>query len=292
MQRIGHVASVRSALSVTSGARRIGCGAGRSSDPDGDFAAILLAMAGHDLRQPLQVITNAHDILARILDTDAQRKELAEAVTATARLNGMLTQLVEALELRERARDELHAAVPLRPIFDQLAAEFAEAARQKEITLLVSAASHAVFSHPFLLTGMLRNLIRNAIDYTPEGGGVFVTARCHGSRLRIEVRDTGVGIPSAALARIFGAFQRADRSRPDGLGLGLFIVNRLADVLQHQLEVRSAEGRGSSFIIVADVMQRSASRRTIAPFCRHRAKRNGLPALSYGGTAAHAAVLP
>src|ERR1700682_5118038 len=100
---------------------------------------------------------------------------------------------------------------------------------------------------------MLRNLIRNAIDYTRPGGGVFVTSRRCGPELRISVRDTGVGIRANALATIFRAFQRADQSRTDGLGLGLFIVKHAADLLGHRVEVRSAEGRGSCFTLMAEV---------------------------------------
>jgi two-component system CheB/CheR fusion protein len=106
-----------------------------------------------------------------------------------------------------------------------------------------------------LLTGMLRNLIRNAIDYTPAGGGVFVTSRRCSAELRIEVRDTGVGIRASALSTIFRAFQRADDSRPDGLGLGLYIGKHAADLLGHRVEVRSAEARGSCFTVVASAAQ-------------------------------------
>jgi signal transduction histidine kinase len=102
---------------------------------------------------------------------------------------------------------------------------------------------------------MLRNLIRNAIDYTPPGGAVFVTSRRCGSELRISVRDTGVGIRATALSMIFNAFQRADDSRTDGLGLGLFIVKHAADLLGHRVDVRSAEGRGSCFTIVAPAVR-------------------------------------
>jgi len=107
-------------------------------------------------------------------------------------------------------------------------------------------------SHPVLLTGVLRNLIRNAIDYTPAGGGVFVTSRRCGAELRIEVRDTGVGIRASALSMIFRAFQRVDASRLDGLGLGLFIVKHAAGLLGHRVEVRSTEGHGSCFTVVAN----------------------------------------
>jgi len=252
MDTIGFLDPVRSAPAASWGVRRIGgalshdAGQARS-----DFSATLLAIAGHDLRQPLQVITSAHDILAQTLASEEQREELAHAEDATARLANMLGQLVEALQLRERSSDDLHLPVPLRPIFEDLAAEFAEAARLKGITFLVTATGSVAFSHPVLLTGMLRNLLRNAIDYTPAGGGVFVTSRRCGAELRIDVRDTGVGIPAGALSTIFGAFQRADESRTDGLGLGLFIVKHAADLLGHRVEVRSIKNHGSCFSVLA-----------------------------------------
>ena len=219
---------------------------------DSDFSATLLAMAGHDLRQPLQLITSAHDVLAVTLHGEGQREELMRAREATAQLAGMLGQLVEALQLRQRSSDDLHRPVPLRPILDELAAEFAEMARLKGVTLVVTAAHGTAFSHPVLLIGMLRNLIRNAIDYTPPGGGVWATCRRCGPELRISVRDTGIGIRASALSTIFRAFQRADDSRADGLGLGLFIVKHAAELLGHRIEVRSAEGRGACFTVVAN----------------------------------------
>jgi two-component system phosphate regulon sensor histidine kinase PhoR len=221
------------------------------------FPATLLAMAGHDLRQPLQVITSAHDVLARIVDSGPQREELARAEDATARLAGMLGQIVEALQLHQRPGEQLHAPVRLRSVMDDLAAEFAKPARRKGITFRVTSAQGVALSHPVLLGAMLRNLIRNAIDYTPCGGGVFVATRQFGSELRIDVRDTGVGIRAKALSTIFGAFQRGDESRSDGLGLGLFIVKHAADLLGHRIEICSVEGRGSCFTIVAKAVRRA-----------------------------------
>jgi len=252
METIALLGPVRTALPVRLDTRRIGDAVSRETDRSAsDFSATLLAMAGHDLRQPLQVITSAHDVLAPTLDSEEQREELARAADATAELASMLGQLVEAVQLRERSGDDLHVPVPLRPVLEDLAAEFAEMARRKGITLVVSAVRGTAISHPVLLTGMLRNLIRNAIDYTPPGGGVFVRSRRCGPELCIEVRDTGVGIRAGALSMIFRAFQRGDESRADGLGLGLFIVKHAADLLGHHVEVRSAEGRGSCFTIFA-----------------------------------------
>ncbi len=252
METIGFLDAFPSALPAGCGTRCFGNAVNRDADQaDSDFSATLLAMAGHDLRQPLQVITSAHDVLARTPVSEDQREELRRARNATARLTSMLGQLVEALQLRERAADGLSIRVPLRPILEDLAAEFADAARLKGITLRLGSTAGVAFSHPVLLTGMLRNLIRNAVDYTSSGGSVSVASRRFGSELRIEVRDTGVGIRASALSMIFRAFQRADESRADGLGLGLFIVKHAADVLGHRVEVRSAEGRGSCFTVVA-----------------------------------------
>jgi two-component system phosphate regulon sensor histidine kinase PhoR len=255
MGTIASLDPVRSAPAASWGKRRIGSALSRDADQaDNDFSATLLAMAGHDLRQPLQAITSAHDALAQTLANEQQQEQLIRAENATAQLASMLGQVVEALRLRERSGDDLHVAVPLRPVLEDLAAEFAETARLKGITFLVTATQWMAFSHPVLLTGMLRNLIRNAIDYTPAGGGVFVTSRRCGAELRIAVRDTGVGIRASALSTIFRAFQRADESRPDGLGLGLFIVKHAADLLGHRVEVRSTEDQGSCFTVVASAL--------------------------------------
>jgi len=240
--------------------RKIGHHVSRVSNAlHGDFAETLLAMAGHDLRQPLQLITSAHDVLATMLRNDKQREELAEAADATGRLARMLGPLVEALQLQERAAEDLSVPVVLRPIFDDLTAEFDEPARRKGIALQVASPRGIAFSHPVLLTSMLRNLIRNAIDYTPPGGSVLVASRQRGPELLIDVRDTGTGIRTTALSAIFGAFQRADESRSDGLGLGLFIVKRAADLLGHRVQVHSAEGCGSRFTVITRAVQSDAS---------------------------------
>ena len=276
MEKIAFLDPRRSAPPALREMRRIDDGGSRETDQAAsDFSATLLAMAGHDLRQPLQVITSAHDVLAPTLDSEEQREELARAADATAALAGMLGQLVEAVQLRERSGDDLHVPVPLRPVLEDLVAEFAEMARRKGITLVVTAARGTAISHPVLLAGMLRNLMRNAIDYTPPGGSVSVTPRRCGSDLRISVRDTGVGIRASALSAIFRAFQRADQTRPDGLGLGLFIVKHAADLLGHSVQVCSAVGRGSCFAIVAD-----AAPCSVATARRTQANRIGWPELA------------
>ena len=228
-------------------------------DGHGDFAATLLAIAGHDLRQPLQIITNAHEVLARMMHGDQPRKELARAHAAVAQLAGMLGQLVEALQLHDLCGRPRLVPVSLDSTLAELAAEFAEPARRKEIKFLIEPQQGAILSHPVLLQGMLRNLIRNAIEYTPPGGCVRVGSRRFDSRLHIEVRDSGSGIRASALPRIFDAFARGDGEPGEGLGLGLFIVKHAADLLGHRILVDSVEGHGSCFAIVAETTDCSAA---------------------------------
>jgi histidine kinase/DNA gyrase B/HSP90-like ATPase len=122
----------------------------------------------------------------------------------------------------------------------------------KGIKLRVVPAGIAVFSHPVLLSGILGNLIRNAIDYTPHGGRVCVACRRRGSQVHLQIRDSGVGIPADELAEVLRAFHRTDATCSEGLGLGLFIVKRAANLLGHRVQVASAAGRGSCFAVVAN----------------------------------------
>jgi two-component system phosphate regulon sensor histidine kinase PhoR len=221
-------------------------------EADSDFCATLLAMASHDLRQPLQVIVGAHDLLGRIPHGGAAQAQLARAEDATRQLTDILDRLVEALRLHEFSTGDRLEPVPVGPMLAQLAAEFAEPSRLKGIQLRVIPASAAVLSHAVLLNAMVRNLMRNAIDYTPRGGRVLVACRRRGSQVHLQVRDTGVGIPSDELDKVFRAFHRADATRSEGLGLGLFIVKRAAEFIGHDVQVRSAPGRGSWFTVVTD----------------------------------------
>jgi two-component system, OmpR family, phosphate regulon sensor histidine kinase PhoR len=236
----------------------IGANGNGFGQADGDFCATLLAMASHDLRQPLQVIVGAHDLLARIPQGDAARAQLARAEGATRHLTDILDLLVEALRLHEFPASDRLEPVLLGPMLAQLASEFAEPAHLKGVHLRVIPTSAAAFSHSVLLTGMVRNLMRNAIDYTPRGGRVLVACRRRGPQVHLQVRDSGVGIRGDELDKVFRAFHRVDATRSEGLGLGLFIVKRAADCLGHSVWVCSAAGRGSCFAIVANAAPPSA----------------------------------
>src|SRR5947209_8886434 len=138
---------------------------GRVAQSNNDLCAVLLAIAGHDLRQPLQVIVGAHDILAKTLEGRDEQFQLARAENATNKLSDKLDQLVDALRLFDASSSARQEIVQLRAMFAFFAEEFAEAARLKGIRLRVMPTRAVVTSNPVLLRGILRNLIRNAIDY-------------------------------------------------------------------------------------------------------------------------------
>jgi len=198
-------------------------------------------------------------LLARISRGSAMRAQLTRAEDATRQLTDMLDLLVEALRLHESPISDHRQPVALGPMLAQLASEFTEPVRLKGIRLRVVRANAAVFSQPVLLTGMVRNLAHNAIEYTPRGGRVLISCRQRGPQVHIEVRDSGVGIPADELAKVFRAFHRADATCSAGLGLGLFIVKRAAEFLRHDVKVCSTVGRGSCFAIVADAAPHRAA---------------------------------
>jgi len=136
-------------------------------------------------------------------------------------------------------------------LFQRLETELSAAAREQGNRLRFRPCRAWVQTDPAMLERILRNLIGNALRYT-DRGRVLVAGRRRGTELRLEVWDTGCGIPKERIDEIFVEFQQLgnpQRDRTQGLGLGLAIVRRLARLLGHRLEVRSTPGRGSCFAI-------------------------------------------
>ena len=217
-----------------------------------DFHGVLLAMAGHDLRQPLQSIVGAYDWLARRLGGSSELEHLRRGRLALAQLTDQLDLLIEALRMHEHSLEIQPTPVVLGPLLVRLCRESKDIAEREDLTLHAYPTRAVAMSDAVLLQGILRNLIRNAVKYTGPGGRVVVGCRRRGTLLKIEVHDNGIGIPPDKLSEIFEAFRRLDSTRADGLGLGLFVVRRAVQLLGHEIEVRSEIGRGSCFSVWAD----------------------------------------
>jgi signal transduction histidine kinase len=218
----------------------------------------LIAAASHDLRQPLHAVGLLAEALAGRL-SDPETRELVERIGASTQdLDEMLTSLLDRSKLDAGAVRAVRERVELFAPFAQLQRDFAAAAEAKGLRLRVVPTKLAVESDRLLLLRILRNLVSNAVRYT-KTGAVLVGARPRGAEVAIEVRDSGPGIPEHAREEIFDAFHQLPGSSRAGLGLGLSIVDGLARVLGHAVELRSALGRGSVFSVRASRATPAAS---------------------------------
>jgi two-component system, chemotaxis family, CheB/CheR fusion protein len=210
-----------------------------------------LAAASHDLRQPLQTLSLLRGILGKRIKDQSGSRLVAKLDETLSAMSGMLNTLLDINQLEAGiVRPEI-VEFQIGTLLDRLRTEFAYHATAKDLGWHVVASSLNVCTDPRLLEQMLRNLLANAAKYT-ERGKVMLGCRRRGDKLRIEVWDTGIGIPAGQLKAIFEEFHQLDnaaRERSRGLGLGLSIVQRIGDLLGHAIDVRSWPGCGSVFAI-------------------------------------------
>jgi two-component system, OmpR family, phosphate regulon sensor histidine kinase PhoR len=218
-----------------------------------EFESVLLAIAGHDLRQPLQIIQNAHEFLGRGDRTMTELRQLryGQIESAIGRLSDQLDELVAALQFREHAMGLKLTRVRVGELLERTAHENEVVAQTKGIIIRTVPTSATIESDALLLGAVLRNLVSNAVKYTKPGGSVLLGCRQTGRSARIDVYDTGIGITEDQMARIFEAFTRLDPRCDDGLGIGLFIVRQAIGILGHRIDVASTPHRGSRFSIFA-----------------------------------------
>jgi signal transduction histidine kinase len=212
-----------------------------------------LAAASHDLRQPLHALgLFAAQLPAHVRDHEGV--QLADRIRGSVEsLESLLSALLDISKLDAGAVEPRPQAVALDPLFARLASDFAPIALENGLKLAIVPTRRVVRSDPVLLERILRNLVDNALKQT-RAGGVVIGARPRGNEVAIEVHDSGPGIAAGERERVFEEFYQIgnpERDRARGLGLGLAIVRRLAELLGHRVEVDSEPGRGSVFRIVA-----------------------------------------
>lgn len=214
-----------------------------------------LAAASHDLRQPAHALR----LFVASLGALAEKGVAVEA----GRLGGIVGKMQASLQGLSRllnglldisrldagvVKPELRA-LPLQRVFDAMRANFAELARQKELTLHVRATDLWVSSDRVLLEQIVANLLSNAVRYTTTGE-VLLRARRRGAHVALQVWDTGSGIPRDQREAIFREYYQLanpERDLEQGLGIGLSIVRRAAALLGAEVRLRSRVGRGSMF---------------------------------------------
>src|SRR6185503_11715286 len=210
-----------------------------------------LAVASHDLRQPLHALGLFVQALQECSIAAQERHIIGNIRRSVDAMEELFNALLDISRLDAGVVQPRIVTIPLASVFDSLRFEYAPVAREKKLALIVMKTAVYVRSDLSLLSRIIRNLLSNALSYT-DRGGVVLGCRRSGDCVRIEVWDSGRGIPADRHDEIFREFSQLDnpeRDRRKGLGLGLAIVERLARLLGHTVELRSEVGRGSVFSI-------------------------------------------
>jgi signal transduction histidine kinase/CheY-like chemotaxis protein len=210
-----------------------------------------IAAASHDLRQPLHALNLMVAQLRAEPDPEERVRLAVRIESAVANLNELFGGILDISRLDAGVVAHNLADFPIGRLLQRIEAVFAADAAAKGLRLRVFASRAWVRSDPNLLDRILMNLIANAIRYTPRGG-IVVGCRRVGQDLRIDVCDSGIGIPADKQQQIFAEFYQvapAAAGRGEGLGLGLAIVQRLCALLGHRVQVASAPGAGSRFSV-------------------------------------------
>jgi signal transduction histidine kinase len=209
-------------------------------DSDAARARFLKAIS-HDMRQPLQALLLYLGALDRRVDEGEARAVLSKADQAAQALVGMFDNLIALSRIETGKIEPDVARVSVQDLFDAAVAQ--ESRATADVTPLY------VMSDEVLLGQILRQLISNALRH--GGGAARLSAKEHADSIEISVSDSGVGIAPEHHLRVFEEFERLEGASSEGLGLGLTISRKLADLLGHEIEVRSAPDHGATFVVHA-----------------------------------------
>lgn len=213
-----------------------------------DAKSRFLAAIGHDLLQPLHAAQLFTDALGEQLDATPQRALVTQIRGALESTDDLLGGLLDMSRLEAGGWSPQPRAIPLVEVLDPLASEFRALAAERGLRFRYRPTRAWTRTDPQLLRRVLQNFLANAVRYT-HSGDVLLGVRRAGGGLRIEVHDTGPGIPDAQRSLIFEEFRRGEGAAGQGLGLGLWIAERIARLLDAPLDVRGAPGRGAVFAL-------------------------------------------
>ncbi len=208
--------------------------------------SIFLAAASHDLRQPLQTLRLLHGQLEQY-HADGEGKTITAGIGHSIdTMSSMLSSLLDINRLETGNLKPSKSDFAVKEIFESAATDLLQPLKGKGLQWRVVPCDLIVRSDKRMLEEMIRNLLSNAIRYT-DRGKILLGCRRAGDMIRVEVWDTGIGIPGDQLPHIFEEYY-CDAER-GGFGLGLAIVRRLGEILDHRVAVRSTPGKGTRFSI-------------------------------------------
>ncbi|MBL4775555.1 MAG: hybrid sensor histidine kinase/response regulator [Mariprofundus sp.] len=210
-----------------------------------------LAAASHDLRQPHQAVGLFIESLVCLEHNPEKQMILGKTQLAYRSMSALLDQLLDISKLDTGVVNPEIATIRLQPLLQSIYLEHTAIAEQKGLSLRLRPTPAIVRTDPAMLKRMIGNLLSNAVSYTSEGG-VLLGVRRHAGVWRIQVWDTGCGIPANQIESIFDEFTQLhnpERDRKKGLGLGLAIVKRMEHLINAPVSVHSRFGKGSLFAI-------------------------------------------
>jgi two-component system phosphate regulon sensor histidine kinase PhoR len=221
----------------------------------GQIRQDFVANVSHELRTPLTAIRGYVEAL---LDEpslgDDARAFLDIIGRHTARMERLVKDLLRLARLDARQEPLERTRCGVRDAFDGVLSDLSQSvdARQQRVTIDIPGDAAYVDADPGKLHDILRNLVENAVNYSPPQSDIHLTAERHGAAVHVIVSDSGPGIPSSDLARVFERFYRVDKSRsgPGGTGLGLSIVKHLVELHDGQVTVTNGPGGGAVFTVV------------------------------------------
>ncbi|MFC1715924.1 sensor histidine kinase, partial [Candidatus Poribacteria bacterium] len=214
-------------------------------------------IVSHDLRSPLGTI---HTCLKVLLDgilgeiDEKQRDMIQRAERQTDTLLVMVKDLLDFSRIRVGRSLQKTESLQLNDIIQEIVDFISPQAAGKNVAIEIDTSPH--FPHIYADRGnmerLFTNLISNAVKYNLEGGSVNIKAMEDGDMVSVEVSDTGIGIPSDDVARVFDVFHRANNAKSVeevGSGVGLSIVKQIVEVHGGTIRVQSEEGKGSTFTV-------------------------------------------
>lgn len=229
--------------------------------------------AAHEIRTPLSLVLEPLGYLAADPElTVRSRRYLEMARSNGGKLQTLINELLDFQKADTKARAIRPVPISVRTMLLTECERFALMAQDKGLTLRVECGEELTVCMDVPLSGkLLDNLISNAIKYTPQGGDITLKAWGEGRQVKIEVRDTGIGIPKAAHKMIFRSFFRAEnavQTQETGSGIGLMLARRIVTLHHGSLTFESEEGRGTAFLITLERVEMppaEAARRDDAP---------------------------
>lgn len=223
----------------------------------------ILRIVAHDLRNPLNTISMATDLLMEDTRQDASRASQLRIVKRSGeRMNRLIQDLLSVTTIEAGRLSIAPRKVSVNELLHEACELLEPIAREKSITITVSAAADLppVRADASRVLQVFSNLVGNAVKFTPSGGAITLSAVRDEGKIKCSVADNGPGIPAAQIPRLFGKFWQAKRGDGRGVGLGLAIARGIVEAHGGTIVVDSEEGKGSVFTFALPVWTAESAR--------------------------------